>query len=126
MRDQINFFEEGSLTDLSVDFAINEMDPSMTANLNFMNSESFQCLVLDGGLQDLRAVLHYQLMQKQLLMVASRLNSSLMHSHRRALAEIELFQDHRIKVEGNITNYDLLYKQMLGTNEWRIDEELVQ
>lgn len=39
-RDQINFYEDGSLTDQDIDLAINEFDPTLRANLNFMNSES--------------------------------------------------------------------------------------
>jgi hypothetical protein len=34
-----------------------------------------------------------------------------MKQHRRALQEIELFQEHRIKVGGSIINYDKLYKE---------------
>lgn len=56
-----------------------------------MNSESVQCLTLDGGLVELRAVNHYQLMQKQILLVATRCNFYMMNQHQRALAEIELF-----------------------------------
>ena len=58
-REQINFFEDGSLSTMEVDLAVNEFDPSFKSNVNFMNSESVQCLVLDSGVQELRAVVHY-------------------------------------------------------------------
>ena len=77
-RDHINFFDDGSLSSKDIDLAINEFDPTLRSNINFMNSESLQCLVLDSGVQELRAVLHYQLMQKQLLLVTVKANSMMM------------------------------------------------
>lgn len=40
-NDQINFVEDGSLTDVDIDLAINEFDTNLRSNLNFMNTESF-------------------------------------------------------------------------------------
>lgn len=60
----INFVEDGSLSQREIDLAINEFDPNLRSNLNFMNSESIQCLVLDNGLNELKAATHYQLMHK--------------------------------------------------------------
>ena len=39
-KDQINFVEDGSLSDVDIDLAINEFDPFLRSNLNFMNAES--------------------------------------------------------------------------------------
>jgi hypothetical protein len=36
----LNFFDDGALTQREVDLAINEFDPSLRSNINFMNSES--------------------------------------------------------------------------------------
>lgn len=48
--DHVNFFDDGTLTGHELDLAVNEFDSTLKANLNFMNSESVQCLVLDNGL----------------------------------------------------------------------------
>ena len=63
-RENINFFDDGCLTSHEIDLAVNEFDPTLRSNINFMNSESVQCLVLNNGVAELRAVTHYQFMQK--------------------------------------------------------------
>ena len=82
--------EDGSLTEVDIDLAVNEYDPNLRSNLNFMNSESFQCLVLDNGLAELRAAAHYQIMHKHILTVAVRTNHHIIHNYRRALLEMDL------------------------------------
>lgn len=57
--DQYNYVDEGSMTDVHMELAINEFDPTIRSNLNFIHTESVQCLMLDSGVSDLRAVLHY-------------------------------------------------------------------
>ena len=101
----MNFVEHGSLTDVDIDLAINEYDPNLRSNLNFMNAESVQCLVLDNGLMELRAATHYQLMQKQLLLVAVRTNMKVMEGYRRAVIECDLWRENRIKLENSIIDY---------------------
>jgi hypothetical protein len=65
-----NFVEHGSLLykmqnqedQLSLSgLAIDEICPTMSANLNFSNSDCIQMLVLDGGLSPLKVTMHYQL-----------------------------------------------------------------
>ncbi|CDW75700.1 UNKNOWN [Stylonychia lemnae] len=119
-KEQINFVEDGSLTDVDIDLAINEYDSNLRSNLNFMNSESVQCLVLDGGVSELRAATTYQVLQKQLLIVAVKTNMKMMDQYMRAVAEIELFQQYRIKVENSIVDYKVFYR-LNGT----VNDELV-
>lgn len=69
--DQVNFIESGSLLaknpELSSGLAIDELCPTLRANLNFMNPESVQTMVLDAGLNNVKVTLHYQVIQKQLI-----------------------------------------------------------
>jgi hypothetical protein len=53
-------------------------------------------------------------MHKQLLITTVRLNYKLLFKHRRALAEIELYQDKRIKVPGSIVKYEDLDRPVQG------------
>jgi len=51
---------------------IKEFDPALLSNLNYKHPDAFKMSVLTSGLEEVRAVLAYQLMQKQLLVVATR------------------------------------------------------
>lgn len=64
-----------------IDIAIREFDPALLSNLNFRNADSFKLCVLTSGLEELRAVLQYQIMQKHLLVVATRINQQVIDSH---------------------------------------------
>jgi hypothetical protein len=55
----VNFVEEGSLSGVDVELAINEFDPNLRCNLNFMNSESIKSLLLENGISEIRSTLHY-------------------------------------------------------------------
>jgi hypothetical protein len=62
--DKVNFIEHGSLlfkVKEDSGLAIDEICPSLRANLNFRNPECIQMTSLDGGLNNLRVTLHYQL-----------------------------------------------------------------
>ena len=59
---------------LDIDLAINELDPVIASNLNFRDTDAFKMLITDSGLEEARLVLHYQVMHKQALVVATRTN----------------------------------------------------
>ena len=52
--------------------AINEFDPSMLACVNFADPESFKALLCPLGLEELRVVFRYELVNLNLLIVAVR------------------------------------------------------
>lgn len=70
----VNFIENGSATDLNLDLAINEFDAALRSSLNFSDPEAFKALILPLGLEELRAVAAYELMNLQILIVAVRTN----------------------------------------------------
>ena len=62
----------------------------LKSNLNFRSPDAIKMMMCTSGLEELRAVLHYQLMQKQLLIIGVRMNQLLIDTHMRALTELEL------------------------------------
>ena len=61
-RELINFFEEGTSHSVKIGLAVREYDPSLLANFNFRNPDTFKLNITDAGLEEVRAVLTYQLL----------------------------------------------------------------
>jgi hypothetical protein len=61
--------------------AIREFDNMLKSNINFRNPDSVKMLVCTSGLEELRGVLHYQLMHKQLLIIGVRMNQLMLDTH---------------------------------------------
>ena len=70
--------------------AIGEFDPSMVACIDFGNMECVKALLCPMGLEELRCVLRYEVMNLQALIVAVRTNQILLDTGMRQLAEIDL------------------------------------
>ena len=69
-----NFVDDGPATGMDIELAINEFDPSLRSNLNFSDPEAFKILICPMGLEELRTCVHYQIMNLQVLIVATRTN----------------------------------------------------
>ena len=61
-------FNDG--TKLEVDLAFKEFDATLKAQLDFRSESCVKALMTDLGVEELRGVVRYQLLQKQLLTVA--------------------------------------------------------
>lgn len=85
----LNFVDDGPACMLKIDLAINELDPVLGSNLNFRSADAFKILVTKSGLEEARVILHYQVMQKQALVVATRCNQALMDQTEKAFCEVE-------------------------------------
>ena len=90
-KDWVNFVDEGQASGLEIDLAINEFDPTLRSHINFSDPDSFKAVICPIGLEELRAVAFYQVMNLQSLIVATRTNQQLLDSTQRYLAELELF-----------------------------------
>jgi len=88
--DEINFVDDGPASMIEIELAVNEIDPVMASNMNFRNQDAFKMMITNSGLEEVRMVLHYQMMQKQALIVATRSNQILMDVHLRAEKELTL------------------------------------
>ena len=89
-QQRVNFIDDGAASFVDIDLAINEFEPMLKSNLNFRSADAYKMLICTSGLEELRGVLHYQLMQKQLLIIGTQMNQLLIDTHQRALTEIEL------------------------------------
>ena len=73
--------------------AIKEFDPCFLSNFNFRNPDTFKLNITDAGIEEVRSVLMYQLLQKHLLVIATRLNQLLIDSSSKALSELNLLNE---------------------------------
>lgn len=90
---QLNFIDDGPASMLDIELAINEVDKTCASNLNFRNPDAFKMMTTRSGLEEIRLVLHYQMMQKQALIVATRINQAILDTHMRAYREISVVQN---------------------------------
>jgi len=86
LSDQINFDVSKVVTDsmnlvdlndgscLDLDLPFREFDNTLKANLDFRSESCIKALMTDLGVEELRAVLHYQMMQLQLLNIGVKIN----------------------------------------------------
>lgn len=63
--------------------SVKEFDPSLTSVLNFADPEAFKALVCPLGLEELRAVVRYELLNLQMLVVGVRHNQILLDNCQR-------------------------------------------
>lgn len=86
----INWFDEGTSHSIQIDLAIKEYDPCFLSNFNFRNPDTFKLNITDAGIEEVRSVLMYQLLQKHLLVIATRLNQLLIDNSSKAISELNL------------------------------------
>ena len=77
-KNYVNFVDEGPATGIELPLAINEFDPSLRSHINFSDPDSFKMMICPTGLEELRLVLFYELMNLQTLIVATKTNQSIM------------------------------------------------
>jgi len=74
-----------------LELAIKEFDPTLTSCINFADPEAFKALICPLGLEELRIVVRYELVNLQALVTGVRHNQILMDNCLRQIAELELF-----------------------------------
>lgn len=79
----------GKGSNLGLKLPVNEFDPTLAAHLNFTHGQSFQILITHLGVEELRAILHYQMMQHQLLTIAVGKNQLLADGWMKTLSELD-------------------------------------
>jgi len=81
----------GNETAIPTELSIKEFDPTLTSILNFADPEAFKALVCPLGLEELRAVVLYEVMNLHGLVVAVRHNQIILDTCQRQMSELELF-----------------------------------
>ena len=87
-----NFVDQGPghNTIYPTSLAINEFDPTMLACINFSDPQAFKALLCPMGLEELRIVYRYELMNLNMLIVATRTNQIILDNLQRQLSELDL------------------------------------
>ena len=80
------------MTGVETYLAITEFDKSMISWINFRDPLCFQTLIWSCGLEELRAVIHYQIMHMQVLIIGVRLNQEMLDPSLKALSELNLLK----------------------------------
>lgn len=88
----MNFVDINDGNKKHIDLAIGEFDPTLKSCLDFRSESCVKALMTDLGLEEMRAVVHYQLMQRHLLAVAVMRNQALMDGPQQGLAELRLLE----------------------------------
>jgi hypothetical protein len=70
----INFIDEGPADEIPVRLAINEFDPKLRNSVNFSDPECVKAMMTPFGLEELRCVVEYEMMNLQILIGAVRTN----------------------------------------------------
>ncbi len=83
--------DEGPASGIDLPLAINEFDPTLRSHVNFSDPDSFKMLLCPTGLEELRVILLYELMNLQTLIVATKTNQTVMDNCLRQIAEIDIF-----------------------------------
>jgi hypothetical protein len=105
----VNYVDQGPANGVAIDLAASEFDPTLLSNMNFKHPDSFQLSILTSGLEEVRAVLAYQVMQKHLLIVACHTTQLMIDQHKRAISEIDLLRDHKISVPNPMESVNSFY-----------------
>lgn len=90
--DKINFIDEGPMTGVDTYLAISEFDKSLTSWINFRDPLCFQSMLTSWGLEELRAVIHYQIMHMQVLVIAVRTNQEFLDPSVKIITELDLLK----------------------------------
>jgi hypothetical protein len=91
-KGNMNLVDLNDGSNLELDLAAREFDGTLKACLDLRSESCIKALMTDLGVEELRAVVHYQLMQKQLLTIAVTRNQILMDGPQQGVAEVDLLK----------------------------------
>ena len=87
----------------------------MLSNLNFIHGQSFKILITELGVEELRSVLHYQLMQHQIITVGIEKNQTLLDGVMKGVYELE-FLSSKDDLEFILPNSNCKLSNILSKN----------
>lgn len=92
LKDHVNIVDMNDGKNRNFKLPFMEFDEELKANLDLRSESCIKALMTDLGVEEMRAVLHYQVMQQQLLTVAVMNNQALIDGPQKGLVELELLQ----------------------------------
>ena len=101
--------DEGPAHQVKIGLDVQEFDPTLLSNFNFRSPDALKLCITTAGLEEVRAVLAYQLMQKHLLIVATRANGLMMNTCQKACTELEMLRNHRISLPNSVFDVNNVY-----------------
>lgn len=81
-----------------------EFDKDLSINLDLKSESCIKALMTDLGLEELRGILHYQVMHQQLLTVAVMTNQLLIDGPMKGQRELDLLEKQNIVVPNSVLN----------------------
>ena len=104
LKDQINIVDSNHGKNKVFDLPFMEFDNALAINLDLKSESCIKALMTDLGVEELRAILHYQIMHQQLLTVATLTNQLLIDGPLKGLTEVDLLESKGIVVPNPIIN----------------------
>ena len=92
LKDRVNIVDANHGKNKAFGLPFMEFDPALAINLDLKSSSCIKALMTDLGVEELRAMLHYQIMHQQVLTVAVLTNQLLLDGPMRGLSELELLE----------------------------------
>jgi len=80
------------MTGVETYLAISEFDKTLASWINFRDPLWLQAMVTGTGLEELRAVVHYQMMHMQVLIVGVRTNQELLDPSLKIIKELDMLK----------------------------------
>jgi hypothetical protein len=90
MQDYANLVDMNDGKSKSFKLPFMEFDEELRANLDLKSQTCIQALMTDLGVEEMRAILHYQIMQQKLLTVAVMNNQALIDGPQKGIVELQL------------------------------------
>lgn len=122
-KENANFVDFNDGSKLEIDLAFTEFDTTLKASLDFRSESCIKALMTNLGVEELRAVLRYQLTQKQLLAVAVMRNQALMDGPQQGLKELKLLQRRRPPITVPGAMVQVLSRPLDGPSSQQIARE---
>jgi hypothetical protein len=108
----VDFIEDGPAQEVDIRLSIEEFDHKLRSSINFTDPECFKALILPLGLEEMRVVVQYEVVNLQLLIMATKSNQILLDNCQRKMCEIEFFEQ-GFCVANPVMN---LFELLQGTN----------
>lgn len=80
------------MTGVETYLAVTEFDKSLISGINFRDPLCIQTMITGCGLEELRAIIHYQITHMQILIIGTRINQKILDPSLKALTELKMLQ----------------------------------
>lgn len=124
-KGKLNYVDQGEGSNQKLELAFQEFDSTLENHFHLSNTESFQILMTDLGVEEVRAILMCQKTQYTALVTAVNHNQALLDGGEKALAELQFLQQNPpfMVPSPSIALHDMLSKNVEGYNHEMYNKE---